>query len=91
VANSVLLVSGSLNPMTLEQLAFAQLAGFHVITLSPEQKAGPARSPCTQLLIESIATCLNDKKRVAVVAALTPEDSASADAYAKTQIGRAHV
>jgi len=77
----VLLVSGSVNPITLKQLCAAEEAGFHIFTLQPEQKLDRSESNADTLL-ESISESLRVRKRVIIAAAVTPDDIHDTDEYA---------
>ena len=82
-SRGVLLVSGSVNPITLKQLERAENEGFYVIKLMPEQKLGLERTAAVDEIIATAAARLRANGRVAVAAAVSPADAEATNECAR--------
>ena len=83
-SRNILLVTGSVNPITLKQLSGAEKAGFFTIILSPEQKIDPSAN-ATERLTEAVAAALKDYGRVVIAAAASPAEIENTDEYARSR------
>ena len=79
---NLLLVTGSVNPITLKQLAYAEKRGFYTITLSPEQKLF-MNAEMEEVVAEAVSAALRGQGRVIIAAAATIADVERTDDYAR--------
>ena len=85
-SKSMLLITGSVNPITFQQLAKAEDAGFKTIILTPEQKLSCLSTKPTVSTVsatEVIAGALREHGRVIVAAAMNQSDVNDTDSYAR--------
>jgi uncharacterized protein YgbK (DUF1537 family) len=83
ILKNILIITGSVNPITLKQLSKAEKNGFYMITLSPEQKITPSCETYGHL-VNTAVTALQKYGRVIIAAASTRSDIISTDTYARS-------
>ena len=83
--DNILVISGSVNQIAINQMNYAKEHGYVAITLSPQQKLNKkfAQSKTCADLVETITCLLSEKKRVIVEAISTHEQLSDAEEYAR--------
>jgi uncharacterized protein YgbK (DUF1537 family) len=83
--NNILVVSGSVNPITIHQIEYGESIGFSKFTLTPEQKMNPSypnSTECEAFACEVAAELERNKRVIVSVVKDMPADAAAASLVA---------